>query len=122
MGEKNVCGVVVLVMAYGLAITTLSRAQIPSTAQVPSICNGYQPLLFPCQPYLIGSLDHPTPNCCDGARVAFQGANNGEAIKKLCSCLVSVAPYLNFRHDKLVSLPPACNIHLSFSMDHCING
>ncbi|KAK7333705.1 hypothetical protein VNO80_30482 [Phaseolus coccineus] len=117
MGEKKVFGVVVLVMVYGLAVTTLITAQVPST------CNGYGPLLFQCVPYLvIGSSDPPTPHCCDGARVAFQRANNAEAIKNLCSCLVDAGPYLNFGLENLINLPAACNIQLSFSMDHCING
>ncbi|KAK7333704.1 hypothetical protein VNO80_30481 [Phaseolus coccineus] len=121
MGEKNVFGVVVLVMAYGLAVTTFITAQVP--ALIPSTCNGYEPLLFQCVPYLvIDSSNPPTARCCDGARVGFQRANNYEAIINLCSCLVNVAPYLNFALANLVSLPAACNIPLSFSMDQCIYG
>ncbi|ESW18268.1 hypothetical protein PHAVU_006G026900 [Phaseolus vulgaris] len=117
MGEKKVFGVVVLAMAYILAVTTLTTAQVPST------CNGYEPLLFQCVPNLvIGSSDSPTPHCCDGARVAFQRANNDKAIKNLCSCLVDAGPYLHFGFDNLVNLPAACKIQLSFSMDHCIHG
>ncbi|CAJ1964513.1 unnamed protein product [Sphenostylis stenocarpa] len=117
MGEKKVLGLVVLVMAYGLAVTRLTEAQVPET------CNGYEPLLFQCVPYLVGSgLDPPTPHCCDGARVAFQRANNDEAVKNLCGCLVDAGPYLNFVPQNLVQLPAACNIQLSFSMDHCIRG
>ncbi|KAL9276919.1 hypothetical protein ACSQ67_025531 [Phaseolus vulgaris] len=117
MGEKKVFGVVVLVMAYGLTVTTLITAQVPST------CNEYEPLLFQCVSYLVSSYSNPpTPRCCDGARVAFQRANNDEAIKNLCSCLVDAGPYLNFRPDNLVHLPAACNIQLSFSMDNCIYG
>ena len=110
-------GVVVLVMAYGLAVTTLITAQVPST------CNGYEPLLFQCVPYLvIDASNPPTAHCCDGAGVAFQRANNYEAIINLCKCLVDVAPYLNFALDNLANLPAACNIPLSFSMFRCIYG
>ncbi|ESW14849.1 hypothetical protein PHAVU_007G022400 [Phaseolus vulgaris] len=117
MGEKKVFGVVVLVMAYGLALTTFITAQVPST------CNGYEPLLVQCVPYLvIDSSNPPTAHCCEGARVAFQRANNYEAITNLCSCLVNVAPYLYFGLHNLANVAAACNIQLSFSMQHCIYG
>jgi len=68
-------------------------------------------------PFLvIGSSNPPTSHCCDGAKVAFQRANNAQAIKNL-SCLVDVGPYLNFGFDNLARLPEACSIRLSFSID-----
>jgi len=53
-----VFGIMVLVMTYALAITNLS------TTQIPSVCNGYQPLLRQCVPFLvIGSSNPPTSLC-----------------------------------------------------------
>uniref|UniRef100_A0A151UHU6 Bifunctional inhibitor/plant lipid transfer protein/seed storage helical domain-containing protein n=1 Tax=Cajanus cajan TaxID=3821 RepID=A0A151UHU6_CAJCA len=116
MGEKKVLSVVMFVMAYGLAVTTLTTSQVPAT------CNPYQPLLFQCATFLVAELATPSPRCCAGAKQAFQKANNPQAIKNFCSCLVDAGPYLNFKPDSLVRLPQACNIKPSFSMSKCIYG
>ncbi|KAG5019924.1 hypothetical protein JHK82_015832 [Glycine max] len=80
---------------------------------VPPTCNGYGPLLIQCVPYLVNRGSSTlTPHCCDGARVAFQRANNAQAIKNFCSCLVDVGPYLGFQNQNLVLLPGACDIKL----------
>ncbi|TKY46732.1 Non-specific lipid-transfer protein AP10 [Spatholobus suberectus] len=118
MGEKKVLALVMFVMAYGLAVTTFIACQVPQT------CNGYEPLFFQCVPYLVNpdlGFD-PTPHCCEGATVALRRANNAQAIRNLCDCLVDAGPYLGFYPAKLVQLPIACKIGLSFSMDHCIYG
>ncbi|CAJ1965146.1 unnamed protein product, partial [Sphenostylis stenocarpa] len=66
MGEKKVLGVVMVFLAYGLATTTVSEAQLPAT------CNPYQPLISPCVPYLVNPDFGPlTPNCCTGAAQVF---------------------------------------------------
>ncbi|XP_020209294.1 non-specific lipid-transfer protein 3 [Cajanus cajan] len=117
MGEKKVLGVVMFVMAYCLAVTTFTASQVPAT------CNGFEPLLFQCVAYLVlPDPGTPSAHCCDGARVAFQRANNPQAIQNFCSCLVDAGPYLNFQPSSLVQLPVACKIKPSFSMDKCIYG
>nr|KYP35127.1 hypothetical protein KK1_043852 [Cajanus cajan] len=118
MGDKKVLVLVMFVMAYGLAVTTFTASQVPPT------CDPYQPLLFQCVSYLVADpfINTPSDHCCDGAKQAFNKANNDQAIKDLCSCLVDAGPYLHFQPATLVQLPVACKINLSFSMKKCILG
>ncbi|KAL2322449.1 hypothetical protein Fmac_026828 [Flemingia macrophylla] len=103
-------------MAYGLSITRFTASQVPPT------CKGYEPLLFQCVPYLVAEGQTASPHCCDGAKVAFQRANNPQAIKNFCSCLVDAGPYLNFLPSQEVQLPIDCKIRPSFDMRKCIYG
>ncbi|KAG4921043.1 non-specific lipid-transfer protein C, cotyledon-specific isoform-like [Glycine soja] len=117
MGEKKVLALVMLVMAYGLAVTTFTACQLPPT------CNGYEPLIYQCVPYLVNpGPSTPTPHCCDGARVAIHRANNAQAIKNFCSCLEDAGPNLYFQKQSLVLLPAACNIKPSFDFSKCVYG
>jgi len=43
-------------------------------------------------------------------------------IRDLCNCLRAAVPFLNFKETKLISLPDACGIKLSFSMPLCVLG
>ncbi|TKY46733.1 Non-specific lipid-transfer protein AP10 [Spatholobus suberectus] len=121
MGEKKVLALVMFVMTYGLAVTTFTASQIPDT------CNGYEPLLIKCVPYLVnpGFVISPTTHCCEGATYAFKKAmadKTGQGIRDICNCLRVAGPYLYFVQAKLVRLPQACGIRTSFSMLLCIFG
>jgi len=119
MGEKKVFGVLMFVMVYGLAVTRLSYGQIPAT------CNGDEKLLSYCGLYLINNVANPSSDCCNGASDAFKRAMavpNGQGIRDICNCLRVAGSNLHFHPDKLVSLPTACHIQLSFSMDLCVSG
>ncbi|ESW18261.1 hypothetical protein PHAVU_006G026200 [Phaseolus vulgaris] len=119
MGEKRAMAVVMFVMAYGLAVTTLTASEIPAT------CNGDERMLSFCGVYLVNIKPNPSSDCCKGASDAFKRAMavaNGQGIRDICNCLRVAGPSLNFHQDKLVSLPDACGIKLSFSMHLCIFG
>ncbi|XP_020205399.1 non-specific lipid-transfer protein D, cotyledon-specific isoform [Cajanus cajan] len=118
MGEKKVLSLVMFVMAYGLAVTTLTASEGRSE------CSGYEPLTFQCGSYLISRDPMSTPSdyCCDGARVGFQLANTPKAIKNLCTCFVKLIPYVHLQPQKIVQLPKACNITLPFDIEKCIHG
>ncbi|KAG5001869.1 hypothetical protein AAZX31_08G294500 [Glycine max] len=117
MGEKKVLILIVFVMAYGLAATTFTASQLPPT------CNGNEGLLTFCGPYCGNIQPNPTSDCCKSAASVFQRAMaSGQGIRDLCNCLRAAVPFLNFKETKLISLPDACGIKLSFSMPLCVLG
>ncbi|WVZ18093.1 hypothetical protein V8G54_005415 [Vigna mungo] len=117
MGEKKVLAVMMFVMAYGLAVTRLSYSQIPAT------CNGDENLLSFCGEYLVNNIANPSSDCCNSASDAFKRAMaNGQGIRDICNCLRVAGSNLHFHQDKVVSLPGACHIQLSFNMHLCVYG
>ncbi|KAL2322361.1 hypothetical protein Fmac_026740 [Flemingia macrophylla] len=119
MGEKQVLALVMFVMAYTLAVTTLTTSQIPST------CNGDEPLLTFCGPYLVNKQPNPSSDCCKGATTVFNRAmsdKSGQGIRDLCNCLRGAGPSLGFTQQKLINLPSICGIKTSFSMPLCVLG
>ncbi|KAK7333702.1 hypothetical protein VNO80_30479 [Phaseolus coccineus] len=117
MGEKKIVALLMFIMAYGLAVTSLSYSEIPAT------CNGDEKLLSYCGSYLVNIRPNPTHDCCKAASDAFRKAMvNGQGIRDLCNCLRVAGPDLNFQKPKLEALPTACGIKLSFNMELCVYG
>ena len=115
MGEKKIFA---LVMAYGLAVTTFTACD---QHNITKTCYGYEALLSFCGTYFAVVKSNPSTYCCRAATIAFPKANhNRESTRYLCNCLHVVGPQLDFLKSKLVSLPGACGISPSFSMQSCI--
>lgn len=115
MREKKILALVMFVMAYGLAVTTLSASY---QLYFPETCNGYRELLAFCGTYLADVKSSPSSYCCNAATIAFPKASRSS---DFCNCLRVVGPLLQFQ-SKLLSLPGACEIIPSFSMQSCIYG
>ncbi|XP_020207090.1 non-specific lipid-transfer protein [Cajanus cajan] len=119
MGEKKVLGLVMFVMAYTLAMITHTASDIPAT------CNGDEPVLTFCGPYLVNKVPNPSSDCCKGATKVFNramGDNTGQGIRDLCNCLRGAGPSLGFQQPNLINLPSLCGIKTTFSMPLCILG
>jgi len=120
MEEKKVLRLV-MIITCGLALTTLTTSQLPAT------CHGYERILIPCVPYFVhpGLDDKPTSHCCKGAKQSLyraMGDNTGQGVRNICDCLRGAVPYLGFHEPKLIKLPEACEIKLTFSTPLCVLG
>jgi len=117
MAENKVLALVMLVMACGMAITGVSEGLYPDK------CYEYKPLFVPCAPFLADQDSRPpTLRCCDEVVHVFGKTNNPATIEKLCTCLLASIPISGFYPAKLIQLPTACEVKLSFSIEKCING
>jgi len=118
MGEKKIVALLMFIVAYGLAVTPLSYSQNP-----PACNKDDTDFLSYCGNYFKSVVPNPSSDCCKTASVAFKKAMaNGQGIRDICNCIRGAQPISQFPQPKLLSLPDACKIQLTFNMHLCVYG
>lgn len=121
MEQRKVWAIVMFVMAYGLATTTF-----PTTSEhLPVACDGYEPLIDTCEPDLTisGSKFNPSNDCCYKTYYAFTLAmadKTGKGIINICNCFQFAIKTLKYDPNKIIRLPDACGLQISFPISKCV--
>ncbi|WCJ37332.1 hypothetical protein M5689_018480 [Euphorbia peplus] len=77
--------------------------------------------LSPCNSYLAGNDELPSPICCMSVLKINEQATTTQVRKDLCVCFEEVAPKVGVKTDKAKDLPNLCHVQVPVPIDPTID-